>query len=134
MTIRPATREDLPVIAEIQNGAPDAAHWGPETYLDYDCVIAEQQKQVAGFLVSRQLAPGEREILNLAVTPPFRRQGVARRLLMHELNRGKNALFLEVRESNHAAIELYRQHGFSPSGRREAYYHDPIEAGIVMRF
>jgi ribosomal-protein-alanine N-acetyltransferase len=41
--------------------------------------------------------------------------------------------FLEVRESNSAAINLYKTLGFLTAGRRENYYHDPQEAAIVMR-
>ena len=42
------------------------------------------------------------------------------------------AIHLEVRESNQAAIALYRKAGFYVSGRRPAYYQNPTEAGIVM--
>ena len=41
--------------------------------------------------------------------------------------------FLEVRESNEAAINLYKTLGFMTAGRRQNYYHDPSEAAIVMR-
>jgi ribosomal-protein-alanine N-acetyltransferase len=88
----------------------------------------------AGFLVSRATAPGEREILNLAVAPPQRRRGVAGRLLEQELGRGEGSWFLEVRESNTPAIRLYQALGFRFAGRRERYYQNPPEAGIVMRF
>ena len=89
---------------------------------------------VAGFLASWETGPGEREILNLAVAPSARRRGVALRLLEQELERGQGSWFLEVRESNTAAIRLYRTLGFQPAGRREHYYENPPEAGIVMRF
>ena len=62
--------------------------------------MAEIGAGVAGFLVSRTLSAGEREILNMAVTPPCRRQGVARGLLQSLLEEPLNSVFLEVRESN----------------------------------
>ena len=43
------------------------------------------------------------------------------------------AWFLEVRESNDAAINLYKTLGFAATGRRENYYSEPPEAAIVMR-
>jgi ribosomal-protein-alanine N-acetyltransferase len=47
--------------------------------------------------------------------------------------RGRNAWFLEVRESNEPARTLYQAMGFQQVGTREAYYHNPNETGIVMR-
>ncbi len=44
------------------------------------------------------------------------------------------AWFLEVRESNRAAINLYLSMGFEIVGTRPEYYRDPAEAAIVMRF
>ena len=87
-----------------------------------------------GFLVTRQTAPGEREILNLAVDPSQRRRGVARALLQAAFGREKSQWFLEVRESNQSALQLYRSAGFHVTGRRESYYNDPPESGIVMKF
>jgi ribosomal-protein-alanine N-acetyltransferase len=133
MKVRAAIAEDLAAIAEIQARSPEASQWDPKDYLAYDCLVATDS-QVAGFLVSRQTAPGEREILNLAVEPSQRRRGVARALLQGELRREKTQWFLEVRESNRGAILLYQNAGFRVAGRRESYYRDPPETGIVMKF
>jgi len=132
--IRAATAADLAAIAAIQNLAPDASHWEPSDYLQNDCLIATDAGRVIGFLLARQIAPGEREILNLAVAPAERRRGVARKLLDAELARTRGAWFLEVRASNVAALALYESTGFQRVGKREAYYYDPLESGIVMRF
>lgn len=139
VAFRPATPADLEAITAIQNGAPDAAHWEASDYLDHDCVVAFQNAatdrgRILGFLLSRQNAPGEREILNLAVAPADRRRGVARKLLEMELARGRNTWFLEVRASNVPALELYKDIGFQEVGVREGYYQDPLESAIVMRF
>jgi [ribosomal protein S18]-alanine N-acetyltransferase len=133
MTVRAATPEDLAAIAEIQALSPEASQWEPQSYLSYDCTVAIETR-VLGFLVARQTAPGEREILNLAVDPTQRRRGVARALLRAELERDKNQWFLEVRESNRSALELYQRAGFRVAGRRESYYNNPSEPGIVMKF
>jgi ribosomal protein S18 acetylase RimI-like enzyme/glycosyltransferase involved in cell wall biosynthesis len=133
LTLRPATRDDLPAITAIQAASTTASQWAPETYLDYDCRVAESDGSIAGFLVARQTAPGEREILNMAVNPYCRRLGIARRLIESELERSRGAWFLEVRESNAAAISFYKSLGFLAVGRREAYYPDSPQAAIVMR-
>jgi [ribosomal protein S18]-alanine N-acetyltransferase len=133
MNVRAATVEDLVAIAQIQALSPEASQWEPESYLHYDCSVAVE-RQVVGFLVTRQTAPGEREILNLAVDPAQRRRGVARALLETELGREKTQWFLEVRESNLGAITLYQSAGFRVAGRRESYYSNPLEPGIVMKF
>ena len=133
MKIRAATGDDLAAIATIQAASPEASQWDPAGYLDYDCLVAVENDHVAGFLVSRQTTPGEREILNLAVALSERRRGIARRLIAAELERARGQWFLEVRESNIAALNLYKACGFQEAGRRNSYYHDPTESGIVMK-
>src|SRR5262249_33122289 len=105
VTIRIATEADLSEIGALQAASTEAAHWLPADHLIYECRVAVIDGRIAGFLTTRQTAPGEREILNLAVDPDRRRRGIARRLLQEELGRG--TWFLEVRESNIAAIQLY---------------------------
>jgi [ribosomal protein S18]-alanine N-acetyltransferase len=133
MTIRAATGDDLAAIAAIQATSPEASQWDPAGYLAYDCLVAIYDDHVAGFLVSRETAPGEREILNIAVELSERRRGVARRLLAAELERARGQWFLEVRESNLAAFNLYKACGFQEAGRRTSYYQNPPEPGIVMK-
>jgi len=136
LVLRTAAEADLDAIARIQTASPQAARWEPESYLTLDCTVASLRRtnEVAGFLVSRTTAPGEREILNLAVAPSMRLRGVALRLLEEELGRGQGSWFLEVRESNLAAIALYEGAGFRRVGVRKDYYNEPCESGIVMRF
>jgi ribosomal-protein-alanine N-acetyltransferase len=130
MNIRPAEPRDIDAIGKIQG----RSSWRPEEYLDSECCVAEQAGVVRGFLASRQIASGEREILFIAVDPAYRRRGIAKRLLQNELDGSRGAWFLEVRESNLAAIRLYETLGFQVAGRREEYYLDPPEPAIVMRF
>lgn len=131
MKVRPAIASDLDRLREIQSSSPEASAWNP---LDYDCLAAEIDGCVAGFLVSRETIPGEREILNVAVDPAHRRRGLGKGLIEAELARSNRAWFLEVRESNAPAIALYQSMGFEPAGRRPNYYNSPPEAAIVMRF
>lgn len=89
---------------------------------------------LAGFLCSWLIA-GELQIQNLATLPQMRRRGVAARLLTHAIARsreqGLNAIWLEVRVSNQAAIALYERFGFSINGTRPAYYADGEDALIM---
>jgi ribosomal-protein-alanine acetyltransferase len=131
--IRAATADDLPAIAAIQSASPEASQWQTGGYLDHDCLVAVMGGRIAGFLVTRATAPDEGEILNVAVEPAFRRSGIGLILMQTLLASAAKTWFLEVRESNYAAINLYKTLGFLPSGRRENYYHEPLEAAIVMR-
>lgn len=78
----------------------------------------------------------EAHILNLAVHPEARRQGVASALLRSALDaaRGQGAkiLYLEVRRSNVAAQRLYEGFDFRQVGVRPRYYEDNREDALVM--
>ncbi|MBI3752768.1 MAG: ribosomal protein S18-alanine N-acetyltransferase [Deltaproteobacteria bacterium] len=82
------------------------------------------------------VAADEAHILNIAVHPDFRRQGIAKTLLVFALNRieemGGRGVFLEVRRSNIAAQRLYIKFGFREIGVRKGYYGDNREDAIVM--
>jgi ribosomal-protein-alanine N-acetyltransferase len=124
-------------LLEIEGQSFSVPNWGALEFTTYETWVAEVAGRIAGFLVVRQTFAGEdgegceREILNVAVAPDFRRKGVAMFLLRHELDLG-TVHFLEVRESNTAAQALYRKLGFVEVGRRSKYYDHPEETAIVM--
>ena len=132
--IRPPGPLDLAAVDAIQQSSPEAAHWNVADYLDQEIYVAVIDNLIGGFVVLRTVAPGEREILNLAVTPALRRRGVASALLEGCLRGVKGSVFLEVRESNHAAREFYKLHRFQEVSRRPKYYDLPSETAIVMKF
>lgn len=78
----------------------------------------------------------EMHILNLAVHPAQRRQGIARRLLSEGLAQartlGAEIAWLEVRPSNLAARALYESFGFKEVGRRPHYYDDTQEDALLL--
>lgn len=78
----------------------------------------------------------ELHINTLAVAPESRRQGLAT-ILLNETFRdaiaaGARKATLEVRESNAAALELYRRLGFHVAARRPRYYTNPDEDGLIL--
>jgi ribosomal-protein-alanine N-acetyltransferase len=133
-TVRRATADDLPAVAAIQAASPESAQWNPRDYLDHEFLVAIVGNSVAGFVVFRDIVPGERELLNIAVAPQFRRRGIARSLWDASLRDFHGNIFLEVRESNSAAIALYKSLNFKMISRRQNYYENPAEAAIVMKF
>ena len=133
LRIRAAQANDVPEIAAIQRTAPESSQWQAQDYLSFDCQVGLWAGRLAGFLVSRSVGDREREILNIAIHPDFRRLHIASALLQAELSRWPGVHFLEVRQSNAAARQLYEGLGFQAVGERPAYYDDPPETGIVMR-
>ncbi|MBP6902992.1 MAG: ribosomal protein S18-alanine N-acetyltransferase [Burkholderiaceae bacterium] len=94
--------------------------------------------ELLGYSVAMR-GPGETHLLNLTVAPARQHQGhgsaLLQRLVARCRERGDEALWLEVRQSNAGARALYRAAGFDEVGLRRAYY--PAEQGredaVVMR-
>lgn len=89
---------------------------------------------LAGYVSVYHLG-AELEIINIAVNPALRRQGVGASLLRHvrseaELS-GAERIILEVRRTNAPAIALYQSQGFTQAGIRRNYYPDTGEDALV---
>ena len=99
-------------------------------------LVALDRDTVAGYIGS-QSSIDESDIMNVAVHPDYRRQGIAEALinkLVEDLkNRGSHALMLEVRASNDPAITLYHKLGFVQVGCRKNYYRNPKEDALILR-
>lgn len=99
-------------------------------------LVARSGETVAGY-VGSQSVPPESDVMNLAVAPEFRRQGLGRRLMtaMTDALRARDieALTLEVRVSNEPARALYQALGFVQVGRRPRYYVRPVEDALILR-
>ena len=98
-------------------------------------LVAEENGQVCGY-VGSQTVLDESDMMNVAVDPRFRRQGIARALieaLIGELAKmGSRCLRLEVRVSNENARALYARMGFQQLGLRKNYYHNPKEDALIL--
>jgi ribosomal-protein-alanine N-acetyltransferase len=132
--IRRGGAGDLDAVAAIQAASSGSARWNVADYLEKDFLVAVEENRIVGFVVARTVAADEREILNLAVVPDFRRKGVARALLDSTLRAFRGCVFLEVRESNVVAQEFYKSLGFKVLSKRREYYDSPPETAIVMKF
>lgn len=145
LVVRRASSQDLVRIAEIEN----ASFADPWTYdalatamglAHIRFLVAEEGGGSGSCLVGYVVAlvmGDEGEIADIAVDASARRAGVGGLLLARveeEMARcGVRALYLEVRESNLAALGLYRARGFEAVGRRRGYYRHPVEDALVLR-
>lgn len=143
VTLRPAEATDLEAVAAIE-----ARSFGdPWSAVDFQSVLSlghtiflvadsESAKGIAGYVVAVAVVD-EAEILNVAVDPILRGNGIGGNLLDAALaeveKRGAKSVFLEVRLSNAAARALYRSRRFIEVSRRKGYYRNPPEDALVMR-
>ena len=141
MNIRRAVPDDAPKIAELEREI-FSDPWGEKEIFSYICseggmcyTATDDEGKLLSYVVGRVIAP-EGEIYRIATRQGYRRRGIAYRLLDYaaktERGRGLECLFLEVRESNVAARNLYRAYGFRELGERKNYYKDPTENAVVM--
>ena len=148
LQIRSAVAADIPAMVAIERASfsdPWTAAAIAST-LRHDhmrVLVAEERGELGGDGAGRplgyvvaMLAGPEAEIADLAVSPAARRRGVGRALIDHlltELAAGEVlAVFLEVRESNHAARALYESRLFQGIGRRRGYYRNPVEDALLL--
>ena len=98
--------------------------------------VAVDGGAVAGYSVLLLAAP-DADLANFAVAPKARRRGIGRKLLEGVIASAQVAgvahIYLEVRESNAAAIALYEHAGFRACGVRRKYYREPVEDARVLR-
>jgi ribosomal-protein-alanine N-acetyltransferase len=141
LLIRKMTPEDIPAVIDLDQRS-FSLPW-PERSFRFEltdnpasrCWVAELDGNVVGMIVV-WLMVDEAHVATLATHPDFRRQGIAKQLLAHALRQmmdeGARSSFLEVRESNIAAQEMYRKFGYVEMGRRRRYYRDNDEDAILM--
>ncbi len=137
-----ASAFEVALLAALQNRCFPEAPWQEAAIWETLAVpgslawIATWRGQPAGYAIMRLIAD-EAEILSLGVVAGLRRRGVGERLLWQALKEAKRlhatTVFLEVGESNQAAIRLYEKLGFTLAYRRLAYY-DVDEDALVLNF
>lgn len=98
-------------------------------------LVAEVEGRIAGYCGYWGIPP-EGYIYNVAVQGEYRRKQIGYRLLGRLVEMAKEngieALTLEVRYSNTAAIRLYKRMGFEEVGIRKDFYSKPTEDAVIM--
>jgi ribosomal-protein-alanine N-acetyltransferase len=99
-------------------------------------LVALDGDAVAGYVGSQSVLDMA-DMMNVAVHPNYRRQGIAKKLVQALVDalkeKGIKSLTLEVRQSNAPAIALYQQLGFQQVGLRPNYYRNPRENALILR-
>ncbi len=137
-TIRSMKKDDIPRVLHIEKIC-HSHPWTPEMFREelgnpvsaIDLLWVGEN--LTGYICFWHIV-GEVHILNLAVSPLFRRKGAASRLLVNVLMRPGEEIeraYLEVRKGNEAALALYEVFGFRRTAVRARYYHDGEDAVLM---
>lgn len=150
VAVRQATRADLLAVFRIEKRSfsqpwPYAAF---ERFLGTPGFLVAEQRQgsetdvgtVVGYIVADSVpnhGVSLGHVKDIAVAPSHRGAGIGRQLLSRGLsvlaNHGVGRVKLEVRESNDAAISLYRHFGFEIHHVIPRYYDDGEDAYVMVR-
>lgn len=143
LLIRTMTLDDVLSVCEIEKQS-FSDPWGEDSFefsikseSDY-CIVAldEQAGRVVGYALLR-CSFDVADLINIAVDRDYRRHGIGSALVSYLMKFGDTEgitdCFLEVRENNIPAIELYKKMGFEIKGIRKNYYIKPVENALVMR-
>ena len=123
------TVERLDAVCAVENQAYTHP-WTHANFIDslaagYHCQLLLGGETVIGYFVAMK-GVDEVHLLNITVAPEFQRQGWAPLMLeaLAGWSRGEGALWLwlEVRESNRRALDIYLRQGFRSVGVRKGYY------------
>ena len=141
LIVRRMTVDDVPAAHEI-DVLSFTLPW-PERSIRFEvtgnpaarCWVAELDNRLVGMLILWMIVD-EAHIATVATHPDYRRQGIAKKLLIATLNsayeQGAKSALLEVRAGNFAALKMYQAFGFEEVGRRERYYKDNNEDAVLM--
>jgi ribosomal-protein-alanine N-acetyltransferase len=141
LEIRAMEEEDLDEILSIEKKS-FVTPWSRKLFIEAlafplsrNYVLATTSKKTLGY-ANFYVVQHEAHMLNIAIHPERRKQGLATRLLKHTIRelsgKGVTEFYLEVREGNGDAIGLYQKFGFEFIGRRKKYYTETNEDALVM--
>lgn len=140
--IREARGEDIARITEIES-ASFSDPWSEARLLsetdkkDDRFFVVTDGKEIFGYaIVCMGIGGNEAELYDIAVDTSARGRGIGDMLMDFMTDEAKKSgterIYLEVRETNAAALALYEKHGFTAFGRRRGYYRKPTEDAILM--
>mgnify|MGYP001268699918 FL=1 len=138
LDIRRLTYADLPQVIAIERRAFPTP-WSLAMFVlelskpGGECLAVRRGGDLTGYVICSRYEDAW-HIMNVAVDPRHRRQGIATALLNELIERlGEDArMTLEVRPSNAGAIALYERFGFLGAGTRRRYYQDNGEDALIM--
>ena len=141
LSLRPMTGSDVSEVARIETTA-FSTPWSEATFRSLlersgvELWVAEWGDQLAAYAILWRVLD-EGELANIAVRKDLRRRGIGSGLLQRVLeiaeDSGIRSLYLEVRESNDLAREMYARRGFQEIGVRKGYYEAPREDARVLK-
>ncbi len=140
--LHPMSADHLAQVMDIERASYDFP-WSEGIFSDclrvgYSAWVVTDATDTVTAYAMMSMAAGEAHLLNICISPAYRRMGIAQFLMRHLLMIARAAsvslLLLEVRKSNGAAQALYAGFGFKPLGERRAYYpaHEGREDAIVL--
>ncbi len=142
VTVRDMSPVDLPQVKALADRS-FTTPWSINSFVyeieSKDAVlnVAVNDSLIIGYICIRSFLDAT-HVMDIAVVDEHRQQGVGSMLFLEALREITKAkpetehITLEVRESNIAAITLYKKFGFRQTGRRKNYYSSPDEDGIIM--
>ncbi len=141
MQVRAMRAEDVDAVVAIETEA-FSSPWQKETFLELigrrnlELLVMEHGSEgIVGYAVLWCVLD-QGELANLAITPQMRGRGLGTQLLARVVQvareHGVETMYLEVRESNEAALQLYQGFGFSQVGLRKGYYDHPKEDARIL--
>lgn len=138
--IQNATTEDVDSISSLEKECFSDA-WSKESFYScfenpfYKVVVAKDYGKLIGYAIIKCIYE-DGELLRVAVSVQYRRQSVSYNLLTRIFEmagcNGVEKIFLDVRESNDAAILLYEKMGFRRYEMTDGFYSNPVEASVKM--
>ena len=141
LSLRSMTPSDVPEVARIETTA-FSTPWSEETFNSLlkrsgvELWVAEWADELAAYAILWKVLD-EGELANIAVRSDLRGRGIGSGLLSRMLevaeDSGVRSLYLEVRESNGLAREMYARRGFHEIGVRKGYYEGPCEDARVLK-
>lgn len=141
MVIRPMTLEDIDGVMAVEMDAFQTP-WSRSAFEEEltqnrlaRYLVAEADGAILGY-AGTWLVINEAHVTNVAVSSQRRREGIGRLLMEHLMDlavqNGSGSMTLEVRVSNEAARNLYRQLGFVEAGLRKNYYSETKEDALIL--
>ena len=138
--IRRISENDIEAVAVLEAEIfpdPWSAKSIKDTYEQNHALIlgAYQDDTLIGYVIFYYVLD-EGEIARIAVSPSYRRQGVAEQIFVGLLDfcakKDVDRILLDVRISNEPAIAFYRKSGFTDDGIRKNFYDNPKEHALLM--